>query len=251
MKRLFSWAILLCCMVAVQAQELLTERVALLPSTSSVARGSYVDIQGQVLSTNHADFFPYSRYLYLELIDGNNEVKKRQKIRLNDDGSFNTSMLIGQKLKNGLYFLRGFTQFMQNRPTGYFPTQPLYVGTRPSTKAESSALQAFFFPEGGSLCNGVSQQLGIFLCDSQGNPVQHEFTVMRNDGDTLTVSETSRSGFSTIVVTPKKGENHVLRTMQNGQSESFPLPESSDTTTLSAFIRKGRVYCQRPISWKA
>lgn len=65
----------------------LTEKVFIAPETSYCKKGDNVNVCGQVLSSDYTDFYPYSRYLYLELINSENEVCSRQKIRINDNGS--------------------------------------------------------------------------------------------------------------------------------------------------------------------
>lgn len=65
-----------------------SERVLLVPLSQWVALGDTVRISGQVLSTDYNDFYPYSRYVYVELIGKNDSVVARNKVRMADDGVF-------------------------------------------------------------------------------------------------------------------------------------------------------------------
>lgn len=127
---------------------LVSERVFLAPTETYYDKNDTVEVVGQLLSTDYGDFYPYSRYLYLELTDKNNELVMRQKVRCDKNGRFYATLALEGNVENGVYYLRGFTQFMRNRNNAIYPITPLYVGVRPTASADNSQLKVIFFPEG-------------------------------------------------------------------------------------------------------
>jgi hypothetical protein len=72
---------------------------------------------------------PYSmsRYVYVELIDQNNSVEVRQKIRPEAEGAYYNSFKLSQKLAQGYYKIRAYTRFMENAGIETFYSKPVFV----------------------------------------------------------------------------------------------------------------------------
>lgn len=223
----------------------LTEKVFIAPETSYCKKGDNVNVRGQVLSSDYTDFYPYSRYLYLELINSENEVCSRQKIRINDNGLFSTTVSVGTKYAEGLYFIRAYTQFMLNRPAPTYPTVPLFIGVRPSEK-RSDAVNVAMIAEGGSLVQGNKQKIVAYVIDANRRPLQTPFTVVNESraGEEVASGETTESGLATYTVTPMPGDSLVMRVEKGGVISSFPLPKPSAARTLQATIKRGKLYCK-------
>ncbi len=223
----------------------LTEKVFIAPETSYCKKGDNVNVRGQVLSSDYTDFYPYSRYLYLELINSENEVCSRQKIRINDNGSFTTTIVVGTKYAEGLYFIRAYTQFMLNRPVPSYPAVPLFVGVRPSEK-RGNAVNVAMTAEGGGMVQGKKQKMVAYVIDSNRRPVKTAFTVVNvsRAGEEVASGETSQSGLATFAVTPMHGDSLVMCVEKGGVINSFPLPKPSATKTLQATIKRGKLYCK-------
>ncbi|MGN0213532.1 MAG: hypothetical protein ACI4AH_01840 [Muribaculaceae bacterium] len=171
----------------------LTEKVFIAPETSYCKKGDNVNVCGQVLSSDYTDFYPYSRYLYLELINSENKVCSRQKIRINDNGSFATTIVVGTKYAEGLYFIRAYTQFMLNRPVPSYPAVPLFIGVRPSEK-RGNVVNVAMAAEGGAMVQGKKQKMVAYVIDSNRRPVKTAFTVVNvsRSGEEVASGETSQ-----------------------------------------------------------
>lgn len=241
MKRLFSLVLLACCVAAVQAQSLLTEKVYLAPMQTACEAGDTVQIVGQVLSSDFADFYAYSSYVNIELLDGKDNVVERQKVRCEADGRFYATMRISGSLSNDVYYLRGYTQFMQNRPLPYYPTSPLFVGTSPGKLKGKNETLARFFPEGGHLTSGSAQRVGVYLYRGLHEPVQAAFTVQSEKGDTVARSQTSPSGLATFNFVPQKSTKYRIALADGAQ---YDLPAATEDPTFQALIRGGKFLCQ-------
>ena len=89
-----------------QDKMFVSERIFIALADQFVLKNDTVKIMGQLLSTDYNDFYPYSRYVYVELIDRHKQVVERKKIRCNDNGAFFTSILLPDKSPNGIYYVR-------------------------------------------------------------------------------------------------------------------------------------------------
>lgn len=230
--------------IAAQDRFFLTEKVFVAPTEEHVNIGDTVYIIGQVLSSDYSDFYAYSRYIYVELIDGKDKVRVRQKIKTNEDGSFYTAVPIDRKSERGVYYLRAYTRFMQNRLTNYYPTTPLIVGLQPTGRVAAPSLKGQIFPEGGHFVYGHPQKAAVFLCDAQGNPIKTPFTIINSRNDTILTNKTSRSGLATIAFENKKGDKYSLHTSLQGKSYSIELPIAEEKPTMQVQIRNHRLTCQ-------
>ena len=67
-----------------QNKILVSERIFLTPTQVYYDKNDTVEIIGQILSTDYSDFYPYSRYVYLELFDKDSKLVSRQKVKCNE-----------------------------------------------------------------------------------------------------------------------------------------------------------------------
>ena len=69
-----------------------------------------------------------SKYVYVELINPLDSVVVRKKIR-NEDNIYSGAISIPEDIAEGSYFLRAYTQFMQNAGTDYFELKNVYIAS--------------------------------------------------------------------------------------------------------------------------
>ena len=226
-----------------QDKMFVSERIFIALADQFVLKNDTVRIMGQLLSTDYNDFYPYSRYVYVELIDRNKQVVERKKIRCNDNGSFFTTILLPQKTTNGIYYVRGYTQFMRNRESPQFPMAPLYVGVMPQEQETKEKIYAGFFPEGGHLIKGQVQTVGIYICDERKMPTTTNFVILNSLRDTICSGRTDANGLASISFIPD-GNRYLLSTETDDKAtHNFLLPETMQIPTLRAAINRERLVC--------
>lgn len=248
MKRTVSCLLgLLLFVLGLYAQEapFLTERVYVAPLQAQIAPGDTLRVAGQALASDRADFYPYSRYVWVELLGAEGEELSRTKARLDDRGFFSVAMPTERSWTTGEYHLRGYTQFMLNDPAHCFPETSVWLGATGGGK-EPKVLTARFFPEGGSLVAGVPQRVAVWLSDGAGPEFPIRFAVCTASGDTLQEGVTGASGYGSFVYTPEAGASTaVLRVAgADGSSLLFPLPAANGLAALQATLHKGRLVCR-------
>ena len=126
----FIASLLLCApsLVAQTQDDFRTEQIFIAPDRTSYGLTDTVRVDGVVTCMAHNNIKPYSRYVYLELINSEDSVIVRNKIRLQDNGTFCSVFPIDQLYRKGTYFLRGYTRFMENFSYDCFGVSPILIG---------------------------------------------------------------------------------------------------------------------------
>ena len=226
-----------------QDKMFVSERIFIALADQFVLKHDTVKIMGQLLSTDYNDFYPYSRYVYVELTDRNKQVVERKKIRCNDNGAFFTYIILPQKTTNGIYYVRGYSQFMRNRESQQFPMVPLYVGVMPQEQETKENIYAGFFPEGGHLVKGHVQTVGIYICNEHKMPTATNFVILNSRRDTICSGKTDTNGLASISFIPD-GNRYLLSTETDDKAtHNFLLPETIPIPTLRAAINRERLVC--------
>lgn len=232
----------------------LTERGYLTTERSSYQLGDTLRVHGVMLSTDYTDFYPYSRYVTLELISPTadrsaeaDHVIVSQKVRTNNHGAFYATFPTDGCRAEGRYYLRAYTQFMRNRPAETFPmaSVTLNYGSPALPKAEGGDWTVAFYPEGERLQAGVQQRAAVYVRDRYGNPVGGAELTAVCGGDTLAIADTRPSGYGALsFMSLDEGTQPQLIVSRDGREMSIALPVVAPTgPALSAFIagRKLRV----------
>ncbi|MBV5313502.1 MAG: carboxypeptidase regulatory-like domain-containing protein [Prolixibacteraceae bacterium] len=92
-----------------------------------------------------------------------------------------------------------------------------------------------FFPEGGSLVNGVQAKIGFTAFNKWGIPVDLEGSVLDQEGKSVSQVKTFTKGLGLFSLTPTESQKYkFVVTGKNGLNQSFELPTfGSDGLALS------------------
>lgn len=233
-----------CCLFTIgQTRPYVSERIFIAPSSGCYDVGDTVEIVGQVLSTDYTDFYPYSRYVYVDVLDGGGNIVKSQKLVCRGDGSFYTAFLMGS-LPKGQYNVRGYTRFMCNSEVPLSPASSFFYGEEPehSDVGVSGGLKAVFFPEGGHLRGGTLQNVGVYVYDKSYRPAKADYYVVKNSRDTVCYGSTDESGWDRMAFIPE--DRAVYQLYIRGCHTAYSLPELSAEPTLQTYVNKGRLLCR-------
>lgn len=217
--------------VAAAAQEptdFRTEQIFLAPRSLSCQPGDSLFVDGVVTCMAADRLEPYSRYLYLELIGGNDSVYVRQKLSCADGGRFATAVLTEPDMPRGVYYLRAYTRFMRNFAPSAFALQPVAVGV-PVPAADYAVdddVNCQFSIAGGALLPDRPQRLTAVLTNYAGFPLASRLlTLTDNRGDTVASAVTSPSGYVSFDFVPGKGRRYSVRFSDEGVDRSFEAPQ--------------------------
>jgi TonB-dependent Receptor Plug Domain len=147
-------------------------------------------------------------------------------------GGFN----IPPKSTEGFYTLRAFTKtmFESNSVKGF--SSQIYILNSKSGLNSTSLPQVFkpdigtdlfmrFYPEGGSLVNGVDNLVAYEATDSTGNPLTVEGRIIDDNQKTLATFKSDLKGQGTVIFNPFKNRSYrALVKRSTGAELSFNLP---------------------------
>lgn len=150
-----------------------------------------------------------SKVAYAEVLDKSNKPVLQGKIALRN-GSGNGSFFLPVTLQSGQYKLRSYTNWMKNFDAQYFFEKTITVINPqrvPDQPVADSKIKydLQFFPEGGSLVNGLQSTVAFRIANQYGKGVDATGSVVNSAGDTVVRFTTSAFGLGSFVLTPVAG----------------------------------------------
>lgn len=207
------------------AQTLPTEKVFFASDKMHYDIGDTIYINGWLMRSDNKTTLPYSRYLYLEMVDQNDSIYTRQKISVDDHGAFTTVLPLEGSTHYGVYFLRAFSKMMCNFGDITIPSYPIEIRKEGFTTHHSNGgALCRIFPEGGYLSSGGIQKMAVYLSDNDGNPWQTPFSVTDAEGTVLFSSSTTASGWQMLALEPKEGVQYYIKVEGNKDLPAFAFP---------------------------
>ena len=215
---------------AVQAQSALSpDKVYVQLDRTYFAAGETIWLKGYVEQV--VPVVDSSRFLYVELVDGNKgDVALRSKIRYGADG-FAGHLDLPEEMSGGHYLLRAYTQWQLNWPEEWmFHTQvSVYDGTEPSLPAADETIDVSFYPEGGRYFAGEYASIGFKVMGPDGRSLPFEGRLVDDQGNTISEVRTVHAGMGLLGFTPQ--ENRSYRLVSESGSWNLP-PVSTEGATL-------------------
>lgn len=208
-----------------------------------------------VYATNSSSHVPsqLSTVAYVEVLDNVNRAVLQTKIALNN-GVGSGSLFVPASMTSGNYMIRAYTGWMKNfSPEFYFHKQITVINPfrrlEQEKRTAAAKPQVQFFPEGGTLINGVTTRIAYRIVNAGD---EHNVSLQIVDNDTLLLKP-DQYGLGTFSVTPKpdgnlaafllddKG-NRVAVKLPTATNEGYSLSVRDSTQgLLSLNIRKVNV----------
>lgn len=175
-----------------------------------------------------------SKVVYVDLIDPVGEITKSWTLHKDKvmDGDFRFNSLS----KAGQYQIRAYTQYMRNEAPEFFFQRSFlvydYSVKQASTIIEkadklfpSSKVQVDFFPEGGELIDGLSNNIAFKLTDSEGKALNAAGRIIDELGQMVGKIKTQHEGLGLFNLQPIAEKNYTAIIDFEGKEYSFKLPE--------------------------
>lgn len=238
------------CALTASAQlpaDLRTERIFIAPTASDYRPGDSIAIMGQILATDSLKT-PFSKYLYVEIFDRKDSVLLRKKLRTNGQGQFMARLQASPIWEPDIYYLRAYTQLMQNFSPKAFPVVPLQIGKKAEQPEwNTTSVHCRFYPEGGTLVEGKTQRVVFQLTDYRGFPLSIPYCITAGK-DTLDNGRTTPSGFQQMQYIPQQGKRVELHANLDGGVHTFALPAPTQGATLQMMGNTRRMSYQSFVS---
>ena len=174
-----------------------------------------------------ADFLPSysSSSIYVELIDGKGNVKKREVFPV-FLGVAQGQIGIDTTNTSGVYTIRAYSPVMLNQSNFLF-TQRIKISGKKAeiiSKSKVGKLHLDFFPEGGNFIEGLMNNVAFKANDENGVPVNVSVTIKNQRDEIVLQTESFHDGMGSFSILPKKGEQYYA--IIGGQH--YPLPLSTN-----------------------
>lgn len=225
------------------AQTLPTEKVFFASDRMQYDIGDSIYISGWLTRTDSKATLPYSRYLYVEMVDCNDSIYTRQKISVDDHGGFSTVLPLNASTQYGTYFLRAFSKMMCNFSDITIPSYPIEIRKEGFTRHHNNGTALCrIYPEGGHLSSGGIQKMAVYITDADGSPWQTPFSVTDDKGAVIFSSSTTASGWQMLALQPQRGVQYYLRVENGNDHPTFAFPLIDDSTpSLRLMQRNNRI----------
>ncbi len=206
-----------------------SERIFLGVSDTEWGLNDTIDVKGMIVCSVTNDMIPYSKYLYIELINSSDSVMVRQKISCDDEGNFTARIPTDEVLSGGVYYLRAYTNLMRNFSSESFALQPLLIGkTFPKDNHNFDYnLKCDIYPDGGYIVENNIQGITIALSEDNGRAIADaDVSLIENGGDTICAGKTSMSGLLNFKYIPQSGKRYMVAVNSNSKRFTADVPKA-------------------------
>lgn len=183
-----------------------------------------------------------SSLLYVELLDPNNEMMERHRLRV-EDGLAHNGFVLPDSLPSGNYRVRAYTNWMRNFDEAYFFNRSFPVWAVDSTaigetlqqelqteeetfvyENQRSLIDLQFFPEGGELIDGLVSLVAFKAVGPDGQSIDVRGTIVNQNQQAVAQFDTHHLGMGGFILKPTHGEFYTARVDLQGVALEFPFP---------------------------
>jgi len=172
------------------------------------------------------------KIVYAEVLDKDNNPVLQAKIAM-DKGIGNGSFYLPVSANSGNYKIRAYTNYMRNfSPDKYFEKNITIVNSLRAINLQTNEVAANydvqFFPEGGSLVNGLNSKVAYRVVGSDGRGVDFTGAVVNRNNDTVARFKPHKFGIGTFMLKPDASNTYraVLKFKDN-KTTTTPLPATA------------------------
>ncbi|EON78354.1 hypothetical protein ADIS_1217 [Lunatimonas lonarensis] len=205
------------------------EKVYIHQDKNLYVAGELIWLKGYILDA--ASLLPTqkSAVLHLELRNDREETVMKATLPI-EDGMAIGDMQLGESLPAGTYFLVAYTQWMRNFGSKDMFQRELQVLQKKGevqTEASPSGLPDLqFFPEGGHLLAGQTQEVAFKAVGPDGKGLSVKGQVFDQDGNEVVGFEDFHQGMGSFQLAPKAGTRyHALIIEPVHLQQRYPFPD--------------------------
>ena len=189
--------------------------------------------------------------MYVDLIDAGDNIVRTLKLPVSA-GTAMGEFALQDDYKEGNYRIRAYTQWMRNAGDDYFYDHVFMVGSSTAdenlnangsssnnkastggTSTDSKNTSTYdiqFFPEGGSLINGVVSKVAFKAVAPNGLGASIKGNVVDDQGTSIIEFKSEHAGIGDLTFRPEAGRTYSAKiTLPDGKESTLALPKASDT----------------------
>jgi len=202
--------------------------------------GEDIWFKAYLLNAQGNQLLPTSNNLYVELINPAYHIDDRKVIRL-ENGIGKGDFKLDDSIPSGNYLIRAYTNWMLNFGDNFLFEKKITIGgleglkatasgavpakISPATQVSATPEMIRFFPEGGSMIEGVTGVLS-FKAEDSGKGIKTKGEVLSASGEVLTTFESNELGMGSFMIKPEAGTAYQVKGMYNNRPFTAKLPEA-------------------------
>lgn len=211
--------------------------------------GDTIWFKAYLLNANNGNrLSSISKIIHLLIVDPNG--KEQRLILPVDKGMSAAQIILSDSLyQPGKYMINAYTQVMRNYNAAYFFNHTIQIGVQDQSNSinyASNNLKSLaakkvnidtatkkliidFFPEGGSLVNGIRSKVAFKATDQNGNSLSIKGFIADERGDKVALFKTLHKGMGIFALTPKLGAKYLaIIDSGNFKNSTSQLPKILD-----------------------
>ncbi|HLY70745.1 MAG TPA: Plug domain-containing protein [Puia sp.] len=225
------------------------EKIIVLTDKMFYASGENIWLKAWCLNSLSNKIVHKSKNLFIDLVDDKDSLISQLLFNIGDlktDGRIS----LPESLKEGYYWLRGYTNNMLKADVNSIFVKPVYIlnGSKSDPRslsaqvdktndpADTSAPQVRFFPEGGSIISGTTANVAFLCSNANGKPMEISGYIIDSRYDTVTRFATSLPGrgkFSFDAFSPRKYFAHIK---WKNKELTYPLPRINQFSSQLSLV---------------
>ena len=176
-----------------------------------------------------------SQILYIDLVNSTGSVVLKKMYQLDSLSSTAADFEILSSLPTGNYSINAYTLWMLNFPEYVYRKSIMIYGGNimsvpPKNKpASKPAITLRFFPEGGTIVEGINNRIAFKATDANGQPFSFAGNIEDKNGKIITPFASEHDAMGVFELTPEPGNEYTgYISLNNGSKLSFKLPKPAE-----------------------
>lgn len=226
------------------------EKVYLHTDKPYYALGDTIWFKAYVTVGSRHQLSALSGALYVDLVNEEDSILRTLKLPVSA-GTSQGDFALKEEWKAGNYRIRAYTQWMRNAGADYFYDEFITIGNPTNAEGDSNqkktsskikpqnakedvidasnAYDIQFFPEGGTLINGVISKVAFKAVAATGLSVEIKGVIVDDQNVNIIDFTTVHVGIGTFTIKPEKGRSYSAKVrLPDGKEQTIPLPKATD-----------------------
>lgn len=152
-----------------------------------------------------------------------------------DKNTYSSFIVLPESYPEGEYMIKAYTERMKAKRVNAYFTQKFSVKNKvrkyDKLPANDKVFLTKFYPEGGKLLSGHSNEISYVTNDKSGNPCNASINVFDNEGKSVLIAKTHTPGIGRLTLFVEKGKSYHALVDKDGSKTEYVdlLPVSSDS----------------------
>lgn len=188
--------------------------------------------KGYVFDRKNNIPFVNTSNVFIQLLDENGN-KLNQQLLYANEGTFSGNLKLKEDYKSGNYYVQVYTNWMNNFIEDESSTYKIKIINEKETAFSDSnspnlsKINIAFFPEGGSIIEGITNSIGLKITDNKGIPLQiNEVNITDSKGEIIRTLKTNAFGNGKFDLLPTN-ETYKASFISNNKTIEETLPTAS------------------------